>query len=801
MQNRERLLMDNQWRFHPGDVHMPDCRHVWSKVKTASHGPVNPDYDDSSWRQLDLPHDFVVENAFTKDTRIVHDTWPQPMTDTEAGVIASHGYLPTSIGWYRKHFKLGERDRGRRVYLVFDGLYRDATFWLNGLYLDRHPSGYTECRIDITDLLYYGGENKCGNILAVRVDARQSEGWFYEGGGIYRHVWMEKTDPVSVAPHGAFVWTRKLKGRGRDRTAELEVRTKVRNDTDAPVSCSVVCEILDAEGKVCARSRESLRLSAGASQELVRSIGLGEPRLWDLDDPYLYTLVTRVVTGRQTRDRVETEFGVRTIRFDADRGFFLNGKNIKLKGVCVHQNHAGVGTAMPDSLFEYRIKQLKKLGCNAYRCAHYPQAPELLKACDRLGMLVMDETRSFSSAPEFMRQHESMLLRDRNHPSVIIYCMANEEWTQNTPIGGRMIQSIRRLIRTLDPSRPVTTANNSGEMWGKQAGESLDVQGCNYCPEKYDSFHRKHPTRPMIATETSSRLTTRGMYQADPARGHVDAYDRKVCNFCEGRMPAEAMWRGIMKRPFLSGAFVWTGIDYKGETAPYGWPSVSSHFGMLDSCGFPKDIAHYFRTWWSETEDIHLFPHWNWAGREGEIIDVWCYGRQGQIELFLNGTSLGKRTMPELEHVAWKVPYEAGLLEARGYRGGEVVAVKRVETTDAPEGIRLEADRPAIAADAEDVAVVNVSVVDRQGRIVPTADNSIAFEVSDNARIIGVGNGDPASHEPDKGTTRRVFNGLCQVLVQSTTQAGTIRLRAHSQGLATAEVGITARRCKRRPWL
>jgi len=801
MPPRERLLMDKDWRFHLGDIHMGDCRHVWSKVITASKGPVSPHYDDSAWRKLDLPHDCVVEQRFSRTKRTLKDSFPLPMTDTEQGAANSHGYLPVSVGWYRKHFKLKNSDRSKRIHLVFDGIYRDARFWLNGRYLDRHHSGYTECRMDVTDLLVYGSENKSGNVLAVRVDPRQSEGWFYEGGGIYRHAWLEKTNPVAVAPHGTFVWTRKVAGTGGSRVAELEVRAGIRSDADEPAPVRVTCRVVDAAGKTRARWSESARLEPGADTELVGSLAVKRPVLWDLDNPYLYTLVTEVTSGKTLLDRTETPFGIRTIRFDADKGFFLNGKNIKLKGVCVHQNHAGVGTAVPDKLFEYRIQQLKKLGCNAYRCAHYPHAPELLDACDRLGMLVMDETRSFSSAPEFMRQHESMLLRDRNHPSIVIYSMANEEWTENTAVGERAMATIRRLARRLDPSRPVTTANNSGEMWGKAASKHLDVQGCNYYPEGYDRFHGKYPQQPMIATETSSRLTTRGVYRSDPKRGHVDAYDREVCNFCEGRMPAEAMWRGIAERPFMSGAFVWTGIDYKGETTPYGWPTVASHFGMLDSCCFPKDIAHYFRTWWSDTDDMHLFPHWNWRGRKGEPIDVWCYARHERVELFLNGESLGVRDMPELGHVSWQVPYEPGVLEARGYRDGDVVAVQRVETTGSPVGIRLESDHSSIRADAEDVAVVNVSVVDKSGRTVPTAGNPIEFSVSGNARIIGVGNGDPSSHEPDKATKRRAFNGLCQVLVQSGTKPGKITVRARAKGLRGGWLEITGRRCRHRAWV
>jgi beta-galactosidase len=377
--------------------------------------------------------------------------------------------------------------------------------------------------------------------------------------------------------------------------------------------------------------------------------------------------------------------------------------------------------------------------------------------------------------------------------------MANEEWTQNTPIGERMMMSIRRLTRRLDPSRPVTTANNTGEMWGTASSRHLDVQGCNYCPEAYDSYHEKYPNQPMIATETSSRVTTRGIYAHDPGRGHVSAYDREVCDFFQGRMPAEAMWRGVAARRFISGAFVWTGIDYKGESGPYHWPTVSSHFGMLDSCCFPKDIAYYFRAWWTDTSDLHVFPHWNWRGHEGEIIDVWCYGRLEKVELFLNDESLGIRDMPELGHVSWKVRYSPGYIEAKGIQGGEITAVKRIETTEEPSALSMTTAHLEIRADGEDVAVVDVAVVDEKGRTVPTADNPISFEVNGPGRIIGVGNGNPSSHEPDKASARKAFNGLCQVLIQATTTPGEIIVKAKSPSLSAGTLRIAAKICRVRP--
>jgi beta-galactosidase len=786
--------MDRNWQFYLGDIEMHDCRHVWSKTRNGTRGPINPRHDDSHWQTVNLPHDFVLENGFSREERIVKDDFPLPIYDTPEEAISSHGYIPTSVGWYRKRFALKKSDAKKRIWLIFDGIYRDAQFWLNGLYLDRHQSGYNECRMDVTDLLVYGGEEADGNVLAVRVDARQCEGWFYEGGGIYRHVWLEKTDPVAIDKRATFVWTRALSGRKTTRRAELELRTGLRNDREEPVTADVVCTVIDAKKNECAQTSQRVTLQPGAGDDLVRELTVKNPRLWDLKDPHLYILVTELFVDGKSVDRTETAFGIRTIRFDADNGFFLNDRHVKIKGVCVHQNHAGVGTAIPDKLYEYRIHKLQEFGCNAYRCSHYPQAPELLDACDRLGMLVMAESRSFSSGPEFMRQHETMIRRDRNHPSIVIYSMANEEFIQNKPQGERMMGSIRRMVKRLDPSRPLTSGNNHWEGWGKAASRHLDIQGCNYRVHKFDWFHKKYPDKPLIGTENSLRHTTRGVYEHVPERGYVDAYDRPE-DFYINRIPAEEMWRHVAERDFVAGVFLWTGIDYKGESKPYKWPAVSSNFGMLDSCCFPKDIAYYFKSWWKEDDNsVHIFPHWNLQGREGELIDVWCYARCDRVELLVNGTSCGMQEMPCMGHAVWQVPYKAGFVEVQAYKGDKIVATKRVDTTGKAQAIEMDTEHTTLWANGEDIAVVNVSIVDQQGRTVPTACNRLRFEVSDNARILGVGNGDPSCHEPDKALNRSAFNGLCQVIIQTTDQPGQITLYAASNGLQKNSLTIKSRK-------
>jgi len=499
-----------------------------------------------------------------------------------------------------------------------------------------------------------------------------------------------------------------------------------------------------------------------------------------------------------TVDMIEVNFGIRTIRFDPERGFFLNGKPLKLKGVCIHQDFAGVGIAVPDRIHEFRIEKLKEIGCNAIRCAHNPPAPELLDACDRLGMLVIDENRMMGSSLEALSQLESMILRDRNHPSVFLWSLGNEEKTiQGTDVGARIVATMKRVVKHLDPTRPVTTAMNGS--WGSKFSLINDVQGCNYirCGD-IDKFHKDHPRKPIVATETGSTLSTRGIYTNDEKRGYVNAYGTTLPS-C-GSTP-EYMWRFFASRPFVAGVFVWAGYDYRGEPTPYGWPCINSHFGIMDTCGFPKDIYYYYKSWWSDETVLHIFPHWNWEGREGEEIDVWCYSNCEEVELFLNGKSLGGKSMLKNSHLEWKVKYEPGRLEAKGYKNGKEVVATKVETTGPPAGLRLIPDRPKIKADNQDVSIITVAVVDAEGRIVPTANNLVKFTISGNGRIIGVGNGDPSSHEPDKAKERRAFNGLCMVIVQSEWKPGKIRLTAESEGLKTATVIIHSEKCGLEPFV
>jgi beta-galactosidase len=758
---------------HPG----PSPELMASAMKLFG-GPPHVVFEDSGWRRIDLPHDWAIELPFVN----------QPE-------LASHGYKPlsrqfpaTSIGWYRREFDVPASDLGRRLSIEFDGVFRDCMVLLNGFYLGTNFSGYAPFRFDVTDFIRYGEKNT----LVARVDATLGEGWFYEGAGIYRHVWLVKTNPVHVPQWGTYVRSAVDAG-----VAQISITTELQNDGGQEAPCRVTSTILGPTGEVAEKTSSVVSpLRPWSRSSFEQKVTIEHPELWSLEEPRIYRLVTSLESGGKVLDRYETPFGIRTIRFDAKQGFFLNEQPVKIKGTCNHQDHAGVGAALPDRIQYYRIEKLKEMGSNGYRASHNPPTPELLDACDRLGMLVMDETRMMSSCPEGFSQLERLVRRDRNHPCVVIWSLANEEPEQSTDTGRRIVSSMKRLVRRLDPSRPVTAAMNGG--WGHGISAVLDVQGCNYNNLSVDEFHTEFPGQPMIGTETASTVSTRGIYKNDYVKGYVSAYD---VNYPLWAATAEQWWQVYAARPFLAGGFAWTGFDYRGEPTPYEWPCINSHFGIMDTCGFPKDNYFYYQAWWGAKPVLHLFPHWNWPGQEGQETDVWVYSNLERVELLLNGTSLGTQNVPENSHVAWKVKYAPGVIEARGSRRGEHVWSARRETTGPPAKIILRPDRVHIAADGEDVSMVAVEVLDQQGRLVPTADNEVAFSVRGAGKLIGVGNGDPSSHESDKGTRRKAFNGLCMAIVQATKEPGELRIEASSPQLQTASVSITCRPAQPRPAL
>ncbi len=797
-QTRERLLLDFGWRFALG--HANDATKDFGYGERRREGQfaksgfflavTRATFDDKNWKPVDLPHDWAVELPFTN----------APMLHHQGAKPLGREYPETSIGWYRRTFVLSPSDKGKRISVEFDGVFRNAMVMFNGHYIGENLSGYVPFNFDLTDFVNFSEPN----VLVVRVDATENEGWFYEGAGIYRHVWLLKTDQLHITPYGNFV-SSTVQG----KTARITIETEVQNETDAARSCRVRSSIVDGNGVTVAIA-ESKRLTVGprATVEFAYETSVTNASLWSVEHPNLYSAITAVESETTVTDTVETSFGIRTIRFDPDKGFFLNDQPVKMKGTCNHQDHAGVGSALPDRLQYYRIERLKDMGSNAYRASHNPPTPELLDACDRLGMLVMDETRLMSSNPEGLSQLSRLVRRDRNHPSVVIWSLGNEEREQGTERGAQIVATMKRLVRQLDPTRPVTVAMNGA--WGKGVSSVVDVQGFNYANaggrggdvagQNIDDFHSKFPKQPSVGSETASSFFTRGIYVTDKEKGYVSAYDINFPGYANG---TEGWWKTYSVRPFVAGGFAWTGFDYRGEPSPYAWPCISSHFGILDTCGFPKDIFYYYKSWWELQPVLHLFPHWNWPGREGQEIDVWCYTNLPAVELFLNGKSLGSKNPERNSHVEWKVPYEPGLLEVVGAVGGSLLKSQH-ETTGAPVKMKLRPDRQRIAADGEDVSVVTVEVVDPMGRPVPTANNLISFKLDGPARLIGVGNGDPSCHEDDKPSTpgearRSLFNGLAMVLVQSLKEPGEIKLTAVAEKLEAASIALLSQPAKARP--
>ncbi len=772
---RRVLALDSGWRFHLGDV------------ANASA----PGYDDHEWRLVDVPHDYAVEGSFSRTNPFVY-----PGMDTSW--YSLHGFLPVQPAVYRKTILIPADAGGKRLWLEFDGVFSNSRYWLNGRQIGSQYSGYTRSRFDITDAADCGGRN----VLTVQVDPRY-DGWWYEGAGIYRHVRLIMVDPVHIAPDGVFAAPVVADpGDGIQADATVAVSTDVANAGAAAVTATILSEILDAQGRLVAAQSTVQALPTGAGSKVTQQIPLAGASLWSLEKPYLYRLRSTVRVSGKVVDQVTTPFGVRHIRFDADHGFFLNGKHVKIQGINMHQDHAGVGVAVPDRLFEWRLERLKEMGCNAIRMSHNPVAPVLLDDCDRMGFLVIaenrhlgdtyaDQTPKNTPAVEH-RDLTALVMRDRNHPSIILWSLCNEQWIQGSREAGAMAQAMKQRVRELDPTRPVTAAMNGGFTNPEGILGVLDVIGINYHPEVYSDVHARNRTTPIVASEIASEFCTRGFYGTDHwdnywgdrQRGYLSAYGINA-----GVQTAEQAWPPVATNEFMAGGFVWSGFDYKGEPRPFEWPVINSHYGFMDICGFPKDSYYYYKAWWTEEPVLHLLPHWNWPGREGQEILVWVHSNCQEVELFLNGVSQGRQTVQPYHHVEWKVKYAPGKLVAKGVRNGRPIEAV-VETTGVPVALRLTPDRSTLTADNADLAVVNVAVVDAQGRVVPVADNKITFTLSGPAKLIGVGNGDPSSHEPDKADNRSAFNGLAQAIVQTTSRSGKIGLNAESPGLKAASVTL-----------
>jgi beta-galactosidase len=747
---REHLRLDDNWKFHLGD----DWPNALRLDKAgASEGPASPKFNDNSWRTLNLPHDWAIELPFDKSADASHGFKP-----------VGPGFAKNNVGWYRRTFELPKADAGKRIWLTFDGVFRDTTVWVNGWLITRHESGYYPFREDISDVVNFGGKN----VITVRVDASKFEGWFYEGAGIYRHVWLDKTAPVAIAPDGVYVSATFTNRNIPEGPATIFTTTQIIDPTNQiphpnSLKAWVSYELVSPDGTTNqAKTKypeESWVNLVGENSGALATFEVPAPILWSPESPKLYKLITTVSIHGEVVDQKETTFGIRTVAFDKGKGFLLNGQPYELKGTCNHQDMAGVGAALPDDLQYFRIAKLKEFGCNAYRTSHNPPTPELLDACDKLGMIVMDENRLLGSDAENLARWKTEILRDRNHPSVCIWSIANEEfYVQATPQGANVARTMQNLVKQLDPTRPVTYAAPEGNAFDGINGV-IEVRGWNYHVGKsanqygkdMDAYHAQHPDQPNVGTEQGSTVSTRGIYTNDTARGYVCAYDVNAPNWAN---TAEEWYGVFAARPWLSGGFVWTGFDYRGEPTPYQWPCINSHFGILDTCGFRKDLAWYYQAWWTTNTVLHLLPHWNWPGREGQEIRVDAFSNCKSVELFLNGQSLGKQDMKPYSHLTWRVKYEPGTLSAKGFdAAGHVIAQAQDETTGEPVAVKLTRDLTGlpqqISANGEDVAVFAVSAVDAQGRPVPTAQNKIHFALEGAGKILGVGNGDPSCHEPD----------------------------------------------------
>ena len=791
-----RRNFDNDWKFIRGDL----------------HGAHSPDYDDDQWREINLPHDWSIEGPFREDA-------------PGGGFCA---YLPTGIGWYRKRFMTPAASKGKKIAIEFDGIYQRSEVWINGHSLGMRPYGFISFAYDLTPFLR---EVRQANVLAVRVDnSLQPNCRWYSGSGIYRHTWLTTTQAVHIAHWGTCVRTPQVSS----DSATIEVSTLVQNDLARTSICILRTSIRDQAGAAVKESAVDVEIAAGGAYTFVQRVEIASPKLWSVTSPYLYAVHQVVEQDGRKTDAATTPFGVRSIRFDVDIGFLLNGERVKLNGVCLHGDAGAVGTAVPERMWQRRLALLKDMGCNAIRCSHNPPAPEFLDLCDTMGFLVMfdafDEWRGAKAqTPQYgyhkyfeewaHRDLKDMILRDRNHPSIVIWNAGNEVPDQGSQRGVETLHALKDIVHTEDPTRPVTVACDmiAAEPHGAlpEFLAEQDVVGYNYVDrwrdrrEKYYSIDRHtFPERRFIGTESVALRAPRGAYRigADAA-----AFVEKSTNLL---VEVEQLQRFIQTYDYVSGDFFWTGIDYLGEAT---WPAKGSSCGALDTCGFPKDSYYFYQSLWTTRPVLHLSPHWNWKGHEGTIIPVLCYTNCDTVELFVNGKSWGVKgyafPSPGMEkhygnyparakvlqttadlHLSWDVPYEPGTLKAVGVKDGQVVSTAELTTTGEPSRLFLSSDRITLGADGRDVAQITIEIQDRDGRCVPTADHTVALQVRGEGRLIGMDNGDPVNHESYRSAQHGAFHGLCLALISTTERGGTIEIVASSPQLTQATLSLTTRR-------
>ena len=784
---RETIRLDKGWKFAFGHAADPQkdfgCGTEYFNYLTKANsihneGPYSRKFNDSAWQEVQIPHDWVPTLPYAREASHSHGY-----------KTVGWKYPATSVGWYRKVFTISEEDFGKHLQLRFDGIFRNAQVWFNGFYMGTEPSGYVTQIYDITPYINYGGDN----LICVRADASLEEGWFYEGAGIYRDVWLEKSVQVSVAPFGTFVHAQL---QAPFTEALLTIETEIHNSGLTAQQCEISQRLLDAVGHEIAKSPSaSLSMKAKEISATKQTMTISKPRLWSPADPYLYQVETTVSQNGKVVDVYLTTTGIRSIAFDAQRGFLLNGEPLKLKGVNLHQDHAGVGAAIPDALQAWRIKQLKQFGCNAYRASHNPMTPALLDICDREGILVIDENRLMGINEEHLRLLERMIKRDRNHPSIILWSDGNEEWgLENTIQGTRVAEAMREYTKLYDPTRPSTVANAGGT----ELIKGLDVVGFNYIVQNdVDNRKKAHPDWKIVGTEETTGCGTRGWYFNSPDYpGRMVSMNRDTTHHHVENV-IERGWQFYADRPWAAGLFYWTDFDYRGEANPLVFPAHDSEFGILDYCGFWKDEAWYLKSWWTNEPTLHIFPHWNLQGHEGETIELWAYSNCDEVELIVNGQKLGRQAMPKNGHLKWNATYKPGRVVAYGYKNGKRILTETIETTKPAAKTVLKADRSQIVADGRDLAVITIEVQDQKGRVVPDACPVLTFTLTGNGRILGAGNGDPSYPGLDhpnaidcRQFTIPAFNGLAQLLIQSTDDAGTLQLTCTSEGLSTSTLQL-----------
>ena len=767
------------WKFQLGDN--PEAK--------------NPSFDDAKWRCISLPHDWSIEGEFSDKN---------PATPNGGG-------LPGGVGWYRKTFEIANSERDKEVFIDFDGIYRNSEVWINGHYLGIRPYGYSSFQYDLTPFLKYGTER---NVIAVRVDnSKQPNSRWYSGSGIYRNVWLTVTGRIHIDHWGTCIRT-KMDG---EKNAKVQIQTRVSNMDKVSTNITLVTTVLDECGRKISQENKTMILEGNSTIELQNELNIPAPNLWSINKPYLYRAVSMVFKDGRLCDDYTTSFGIRTFEFDPEKGFFLNGKSIKIVGVCDHHDLGCLGAAINYRALQRQLEILKAMGINGIRTSHNPPAPELLDLCDKMGFIVMDEAFDMwkKSKTEFdyhldwdqwhKRDLEDMVLRDRNHPSVFIWSIGNEILEQGDSTGLSIAKELAKIIRDLDVTRPITSACNNPFKWNFIIqSNALDLIGYNYHHEIFQDFMKTFPGKKFIATETTSALMTRGSYDmpSDSVRRWPVSWDKPFtdgnknftcssydnCSVPWGSTHEET-WKVIKKYNFLSGLFIWTGFDYLGEPTPYPWPARSSYFGIVDLAGFPKDVYYLYQSELTDKPVLHLFPHWNW--KVGEIIDMMAYSNCEEVELFLNGQSLGKRHKAGNElHFSWKVPFISGTLKAVGRIHGRDIIQKEIKTAGSAYKVLLSADRNCIESNGEDLSFITAEVVDKDGTEVPDADNLIRFKVKGAGILAGVDNGDQISHESFKADCRKAFHGKCLLVVKSNGTPGNIYIEALSDRLEKDQISI-----------